>query len=499
MVALPGQKPYNFTREGGEPVTENTTYASIDFKSFYASVECVERGLDPLTARLVVADQSRTDKTICLAVSPALKALGIPGRPRLFEVVEKAREYKARTGRELTYTVAPPRMRLYMEYSARIYEKVYLKYIAPEDIHIYSVDEVFMDLTRYLKLYRTTAHALVRRILKDVLAESGITATAGIGTNLYLTKVAMDIVAKHQMADADGVRIAELDEMRYRELLWDHRPLTDFWWVGPGISRRLARHGCYTMGDVARRSLQNEEELYREFGIDAELLIDHAWGYEPCTMADIKAYQPSAHSMSVGQVLPCPYDFDKGRLIVQEMADQLSLDLVAKGLVTDSVTLCVGYDREGADQGGPQVLDWYGRPTPPPTHGSLPITDAGGARLFTASSKKLIAAILDIYDAIVAPTLTIRRFYVIFDHVLPKDQAVAREQRQMDLFTDPAVLERERSELDRECRIQQAMLDIRRRFGKNALLRGISYEEGATARVRNTQVGGHRAGEETAS
>ena len=480
-------------------MTENTTYAAIDFKSFYASVECVERGLDPLAARLVVADQSRTDKTICLAVSPALKALGIPGRPRLFEVVEKAREYKARTGRELTYIVAPPRMKLYMEYSARIYEKVYLKYIAPEDIHIYSVDEVFMDLTRYLKLYRTTAHALVRRILKDVLAESGITATAGIGANLYLTKIAMDIVAKHQPADADGVRIAELDEMRYRELLWEHRPLTDFWRVGRGISRRLAKHGCFTMGDIARRSLQNEEELYREFGIDAELLIDHAWGYEPCTMADIKAYQPAAHSMSVGQVLSCPYDFDKGRLIVQEMADQLSLDLVAKGLVTDSVTLAVGYDREGAEQGGPQVLDWYGRPVPPPTHGSLHITDAGGARLFTASSKKLIAAILAIYDAVVQPTLTIRRFYVIFDHVLPKGEAAAREQRQMDFFTDPAALEREREALDREARIQQAMLDIHRRFGKNALLRGISYEEGATARVRNTQVGGHRAGEETIS
>ena len=480
-------------------MAENTTYASIDFKSFYASVECVERGLDPLAARLVVADQSRTDKTICLAVSPALKALGIPGRPRLFEVVEKAREYKARTGQELTYIVAPPRMKLYMDYSARIYEKVYLKYIAPEDIHIYSVDEVFMDLTRYLKLYHTTAHALVRRILRDVLAESGITATAGIGTNLYLTKIAMDIVAKHQPAGADGVRIAELDERRYRELLWEHRPLTDFWRVGRGISRRLAKHGCYTMGDIARRSLQNEEELYREFGVDAELLIDHAWGYEPCTMADIKAYQPSAHSMSVGQVLPCPYDFDKGRLIVQEMADQLSLDLVAKGLVTDSVTLAVGYDREGAEQGGPQVLDWYGRPMPPPTHGSLRITDAGGARLFTASSKKLIAAILAIYDAIVAPTLTIRRFYVIFDHVLPKDEAAAREQRQMDLFTDPAVLEREQEALAKESRIQQAMLDIHRRFGKNALLRGISYEEGATARVRSTQVGGHRAGEETIS
>ena len=475
-------------------MAEDRVYAAIDLKSFYASVECVERELDPLTARLVVADASRTEKTICLAVSPALKALGLPGRCRLFEVVEKAREYKARTGRELDYIVAPPRMRLYMAYSARIYEKVYLKYVAPEDIHVYSVDEVFIDLTRYLKLYRAEPYALVRRMLRDVIAESGITATAGIGSNLYLAKIAMDIVAKRQQANEDGVRVAMLDEKRYRELLWEHRPLTDFWRVGRGIARRLARHGCFTMGDVVRRSLKNEEELYQEFGVDAELLIDHAWGYEPCTMADIKAFRPETHSISVGQVLPHAYDVRKGRLVVREMADQLALDLVEKGLVADSVTLAVGYDREGAEYGGPLAADPYGRPVPRPVNGSRAVTDAAGRRLHTSSSQKLTEAILAVYDEIVQPALTVRRFYVIFNHVLPREQA--NTERQLDFFTDPALLAQEEAALEKEERLQRARVEIHRKYGKNALLRGVSYQEGATARVRNTQVGGHAAGEE---
>ena len=468
-------------------------YAAIDFKSFYASVECVERGLDPLGANLVVADASRTEKTICLAVSPSLKAYGLAGRCRLFEVVEKAREIKALTGRELQYIVAPPRMKLYMAYSARIYEKVYLKYAAPEDIHVYSIDEVFIDLTRYLPLYRKTPHALVRQILQEIRQESGITATAGIGTNLYLAKVAMDVVAKHVQAGPDGERIAALNEASYRRLLWDHRPLTDFWRVGGGISRRLEKHGCFTMGDVARRSVKNEEELYREFGIDAELLIDHAWGWESCTMADIKAYRPESKSISVGQVLPCPYDHAKGRLIVHEMADQLALDLFAREMTADSVTLCVCFDTVQEGYRGDMERDFYGRMTPKPVSATLCLTDAGGARQHTSSGKKIIAAALRIYDAAVPPNLYVRRFYVILNNVLPREQA-EKSARQLDFFTDPAALAREAAEREKEARVQRAMVEIKDRFGKNAILKGISYAEGATARERNGQIGGHAAG-----
>ena len=482
--------------KGGSAVADASIYAAIDFKSFYASVECVERGLDPLTANLVVADASRTEKTICLAVSPNLKKYGLPGRCRLFEVEEKVREVKARTGEDIQYIVAPPRMKLYMACSTRIYEKVYLKYAAPEDIHVYSIDEVFIDLTRYLPLYRQLPYDLVRCILKDILRESGITATAGIGTNLYLAKVALDIMAKHARQGPWGERIAILDERQYRRLLWEHTPITDFWRVGRGISQRLQRHGCLTMGDVARKSLTNEEELYREFGIDAELLIDHAWGYESCTMADIKAYKPESNSISVGQVLPGPYDFEKGRLIVHEMADQLALDLFAKGLVTDSVTLSVGFDRQQADFHGETESDGYGRRVPKPVHAALRITDAGGAPQRTSSNKKIVNAALRIYDAIVPPTLYVRRFYVVLNNVLPREQARQAEARQMDLFTDPGLLERERADLEKEERIQRAMLKIKDKFGKNAILKGISYEEGATARERNSQVGGHAAGEE---
>ena len=468
-------------------------YAAIDFKSFYASVECVERGLDPLSANLVVADASRTEKTICLAVSPSLKAYGLAGRCRLFEVVEKAREVKALTGRDLQYIVAPPRMKLYMEYSARIYEKVYLKYAAPEDIHVYSIDEVFIDLTRYLPLYRKTPHALVRQILQEIRQESGITATAGIGTNLYLAKVAMDVVAKHVQAGPDGERIAALNEASYRRLLWDHRPLTDFWRVGGGISRRLEKHGCFTMGDVARRSVKNEEELYREFGIDAELLIDHAWGWESCTMADIKAYRPESKSISVGQVLPCPYDHEKGRLIVHEMADQLALDLFAREMTADSVTLCVCFDTVQEGYRGDMERDFYGRMAPKPVSATLCLTDAGGARQHTSSGKKIIAAALRIYDAAVPPNLYVRRFYVILNNVLPREQA-EKSARQLDFFTDPAALAREAAEREKEARVQRAMVEIKDRFGKNAILKGISYAEGATARERNGQIGGHAAG-----
>ena len=471
-------------------------YAAIDFKSFYASVECVERGLDPLTTNLVVADASRTEKTICLAVSPSLKKYGLPGRCRLFEVVEKAREIKAQTGQELQYIVAPPRMKLYMQYSTRIYEKVYLKYAAPEDIHVYSIDEVFIDLTPYLPVHRMLPYDLVRRILLDVLAESGITATAGIGTNLYLAKVAMDVVAKHVQMGIDGERIAILDERQYRRLLWEHRPLTDFWRVGRGITRRLEKHGCYTMGDIARKSLHNEEELFREFGVGAELLIDHAWGWEPCTMADIKAYRPDNSSLSVGQVLPGPYSFGKGRLIVHEMADQLALDLFAKGLATDSVTVAVGYDRAQPGYSGETEADYYGRAVPKPAHATVPITDAGGARMHTSSTRKIVEAALRAYDIAVQPSLYVRRFYVVLGNVLPRDRAEGAQPRQMDLFTDPAVLEREAADRQREEQLQQAMLRIKGKFGKNAILKGISYEEGATARERNNQVGGHSAGEE---
>ena len=477
-------------------MAEISVFAAIDFKSFYASVECIERGLDPLTTNLVVADASRTEKTICLAVSPSLKKYGLPGRCRLFEVVEKAREIKAQTGRELQYIVAPPRMKLYMAYSTRVYEKVYLKYAAPEDIHVYSIDEVFIDLTRYLPLYHMTPYNLVRQILLDVLEESGITATAGVGTNLYLAKVAMDIVAKHVQQGAKGERIAMLDEWQYRRLLWEHTPLTDFWRVGRGISRRLEKLGCLTMGDVTRKSLNDEEALYREFGIDAELLIDHAWGCESCTMADIKAYTPDSSSISVGQVLPGPYNFDKGRLIVHEMADSLALDLFAKGMVADSVTLSVCFDRMQADFHGETADDWYGRRVPKPVHATVHLTDAGGARIHTSSNKKIVDAALRIYDEIVPPALYVRRIYVVLDNVLPRDQARQAEARQMDFFTDPAVLERERAARQREEQLQRAMVAIKGKFGKNAILKGISYEEGATARERNNQVGGHAMGEE---
>lgn len=506
---------------------ENRVYIAIDLKSFYASVECRERRLDPLTTNLVVADESRTEKTICLSVSPAMKAYGVPGRPRLFEVVQKVREANARrrtaapgralTGsswdsnelnrfpeRSISYITAPPRMALYMEYSTRIYN-IYLKYIAPEDIHVYSIDEVFMDVTAYLGTYRLTARELAAKMMQDVLQATGITATAGIGSNLYLCKVAMDIVAKHIEPDQNGARIAELDEMTYRRLLWNHRPLTDFWRVGKGYARKLEEHGIFTMGDVARCSVgkpndyHNEELLYRLFGVNAELLIDHAWGWEPCAMADIKAYKPAANSIGSGQVLQCPYDSVKAKLIVREMTDLLVLNLVDKGLVTDQLVLTVGYDIENLTDPeirkryqGEIVTDRYGRKIPKHAHGTANLDRK------TSSTMLILDAVMDLYDRIIDHNLLVRRIYVTACHVTEESAASKQPAfEQLDLFTDYPALEQKKQEeeakLNREKQLQQAMLGIQKKYGKNAVLKGMNLEEGATARERNRQIGGHKA------
>jgi len=506
---------------------ENRVYIAIDLKSFYASVECRERRLDPLTTNLVVADESRTEKTICLSVSPAMKAYGVPGRPRLFEVVQKVREANARrrtaapgralTGsswdsnelnrfpeRSISYITAPPRMALYMEYSTRIYN-IYLKYIAPEDIHVYSIDEVFMDVTAYLGTYRLTARELAAKMMQDVLQATGITATAGIGSNLYLCKVAMDIVAKHIEPDQNGARIAELDEMTYRRLLWNHRPLTDFWRVGKGYARKLEEHGIFTMGDVARCSVgkpndyHNEELLYRLFGVNAELLIDHAWGWEPCAMADIKAYKPAANSIGSGQVLQCPYDSGKAKLIVREMTDLLVLNLVDKGLVTDQLVLTVGYDIENLTDPeirkryqGEIVTDRYGRKIPKHAHGTANLDRK------TSSTMLILDAVMDLYDRIIDHNLLVRRIYVTACHVT--EESAASEQpafEQLDLFTDYQALEQKKQEeeakLNREKQLQQAMLGIQKKYGKNAVLKGMNLEEGANTIRRNETIGGHKA------
>lgn len=506
---------------------EKHVYIAIDLKSFYASVECRERKLNPLATNLVVADAGRTEKTICLAVSPSLKAQGIPGRPRLFEVVQRVRDINAeRRGRtprgyftgkscdageleaspelELDYIVAPPRMALYMDYSTRIYN-VYLKYIAPEDIHVYSIDEVFMDVTQYLAAYQLEEEELASRIINDVLESTGITATAGIGTNLYLCKVAMDIVAKHVAPDETGARIAWLDEMRYRRMLWSHRPLTDFWRIGHGYAAKLEEHGMYTMGDVARCSLgkpneyYNEELLYRLFGVNAELLIDHAWGIEPCTIKEIKAYKPESKSISAGQVLHCPYDFKKARLILREMTDQLALDLVEKGLVTDQLVLNIGYDVESlADPEimrayqGEITMDSYGRRRPKHAHGTVNL------KCPTSSAKQIMEAVTELYDRIVHPRLLVRRVTVAANHVMD-EKSVEKEEsfEQLELFTDYEALQRERREeeaaLAKERKMQEAMLEVKKKYGKNAILKGMNLQEGATMRERNNQIGGHKA------
>lgn len=530
-------------------------YAAIDLKSYYSSIECADRHLDPLTTNLVVADASRTEKTICLAVSPALKAYGIPGRARLFEVVQRVREVNnarlheaIRLGKairvsedgpipnhqpeiadcssghggprpayafasasfdanalaadpslELSYIIAPPRMALYMDYSARIYG-IYLRYIAPEDIHVYSIDECFLDLTRYLDLYHMTARELTMTLIREILYETGITATGGIGTNLYLAKIAMDIEAKHVPADKDGVRIAELDERSYREKLWAHTPLTDFWRVGPGIARKLEQHQIFTMGDIARCSAADpqhpfsEQLLYRLFGKNAELLIDHAWGWEPCTIEEIKAYKPATNSITSGQVLHAPYPCEKGRLIVREMVELLALDLVDKGKVTDQIALYIGYDIEslsGQNQyRGEIVRDHYGRAVPKPAHGSINLGR------FSSSTRLIADKTLELYDQLVDPSLLIRRFNIAANH-LCREAEVVQTTEQLDLFAaldapadEPHVEETARRQ---ELQLQKAMLDIKKRFGKNAILKGMNLEEGGTTIERNAQVGGHKA------
>lgn len=486
------------------------TYQAIDLKSYYASAECAARHLDPLTTNLVVADASRTEKTICLAVSPSLKSYGIPGRARLFEVVQRVKEinngrlrdairnktavYKdgvpslaaasydatalaADPSLEVSYLVAPPRMAYYEKISRQIYG-IYLKYIAPEDIVVYSIDEVFIDATAYLTHYKMSAHDLAMTMIREVLYTTGITATAGIGTNLYLAKLAMDITAKHAAPDRDGVRIAELDEESFRYLLWDHKPLTDFWQTGPGTVRRLEKHGIHTMGELARASIHFPEILYKEFGIDAEILIDHAWGLEPCGMKEINAYRPETNSLSEGQVLSCPYPYDRARIIVQEMTDSLVFQLTDKGLVTDSLTLDIGYDRENCDKGiyhGPVHIDHYGRTVPKGAHGSTRLDNP------TNLSSQLKAATTELFDRIANRNLTVRRITIAANRVV-KDQGIL----QVDLFTDTSKLEREKS-------LQVTMLGIKKKFGKNAVLKGTNYLEGATMRERNGQIGGHKA------
>ena len=469
------------------------TYIAIDLKSFYASVECVDRGLDPLTTNLVVADESRTDKTICLAVTPSLKEYGIGGRARLFEVRQKARG--------VDFIIAKPQMAHYMEVSSKIYS-IYLKYIAPEDIHVYSIDEVFMDVTAYLGTYKTTAHELAMKMIRDVLSQTGITATAGIGTNMYLCKVAMDIVAKKMPADKDGVRIAELDEMSYRRQLWDYRPITKFWRVGQGIAQKLACYGIDTMGKLARMSVQNEDLLYDLFGVNAELLIDHAWGWEPCTMDAVKAYRPETNSFSSGQVLQEPYDFEKGRVVIREMAESMALDLVSKQLVTDQLVLTIGYDAESltrpeirAKYNGPITINHYGKPVPKHAHGTFNFKKP------TSSSRLIMDGAAELFDRHVNPDLLIRRLNLTTNHV--KDEATVNAQvsavkyEQLDLFTDYEALDKQRKEekarLEKERRMQEAQLKIKQRFGKNAILRGLNFKEGATAKERNKQIGGHKA------
>lgn len=498
------------------------TYIAIDLKSFYASVECRDRGLDPLDTNLVVADESRTDKTICLAVTPTLKSFDIPGRARLFEVKQRVQEVNADRkrnlrGREfagsshfyselskdpslaLDFIIAPPRMAYYMEYSTRIYE-IYMKYVAPEDIIVYSIDEVFMDVTDYLQTYRMSPRDLAMKMILEVLETTGITATAGIGTNLYLCKVAMDVMAKHIPSDENGVRIAFLDEMTYRRELWSHRPITDFWRVGRGYAKKLETYGIYTMGDVARCSEQNEELLYRLFGKNAELLIDHAWGWEPCTVEAVKAYRPESSSLGSGQVLQCPYDAEKAKLVVREMADALSLDLVEKRLVTDQIVITVGYDIENLTDPerrkkyrGEVVTDRYGRQIPKHAHGTENLES------FTSSTQKMVEAACVLYDRIVDKNLLIRRMNITANNIVEEKAAQQKNNsyQQLDLFTDYAAEEEQEKQealrLDRERKLQEATITIKKKFGKNAILKGMSLQEGATAKNRNEQIGGHKA------
>ncbi len=503
------------------------SYIAIDLKSFYASVECIERGLDPMTTNLVVADESRTEKTICLAVSPSLKSYGISGRARLFEVVQRVKQVNedrrrmAPGGRfsgesfhdpdlknspelALSYIAAPPRMAHYIKHSTEIYN-IYLKYVAPEDIHVYSIDEVFIDAANYLDLYKVSTYEFAKKIILDILHTTGITATAGIGSNLYLCKIAMDIMAKRTTPDKDGTLIAVLDEMSYRRELWDHKPLTDFWRVGRGYAKKLQEHGMFTMGDVARcsagtpKDYHNEELLYKLFGINAELLIDHAWGWEPCTLADIKAFKPRNNSIGSGQVLHCPYDSPKARIVAHEMTDQLVLDLVEKKLVTDQMVLTVGYDIENLSKPeirnrykGPVTTDHYGRKIPKHAHGTINLDRQ------TSSSMLITEAVLGLFDRIVDPGLLIRRLYVTANNVIDERRmATAASYEQLDLFTDYESKQSKEKELsaalDKEKKIQEAILELKKRYGKNAVLKGLNFEDGATTIERNDQIGGHKS------
>ena len=507
---------------------KQNSYIAIDLKSFYASVECVSRGLDPMTTNLVVADESRTAKTICLAVSPALKSYGIPGRPRLFEVIQRVQQVNEKRKRDahiaaftessfdnhilhsspataVDYIIAKPRMAKYVQVSTEIYQ-VYLKYISPDDIHTYSIDEVFIDATPYLRTYGMTARELAMTMIRDVLATTGITATAGIGTNLYLCKIAMDIVAKHKEPDSDGVRIAELNEQSYREQLWSHRPLTDFWRIGKGYAKKLEAHGLYTMGDIARCSigkpnnLYNEDLLYNMFGVNAELLIDHAWGWEPCTIKEIKAYQPQSNSISSGQVLKSPHEFKDARLIAWEMADSMSLDLVEKKAVTDQLVFTIGYDRKNLSDPdrkknyhGQITKDNYGRPVPKHAHGTINL------ETHTSSTKLITKAAMELFDRIVDRNLLIRRITLAANHVLD-ERDIKKEKpvpEQLSLFINYEELERQEkekeAELAKERKIQDALVNIKKRYGKNAVLKGPNLQEGATTKERNAQIGGHKA------
>lgn len=491
------------------------TYLAIDLKSFYASVECKERDLDPLNTNLVVADDSRTDKTICLAVSPSLKAFGIPGRPRLFEVKQKIKEINTKRlyespdfcfhggsifadelqdpTFEVNYITAPPRMALYIEYSARIYD-IYVQYFAPEDIHVYSIDEVFIDCTGYLNIYGMNAHDLARKVIQEVLDTTGITATVGIGTNLYLSKVAMDIVAKHIPADQDGVRIASLDEISYRQQLWEHQPLTDFWRVGKGYARKLTKHGLYTMGDIALCSLTNEDFLFQIFGKNAELLIDHAWGHEPCTIQDIKSYRPEAKSLGSGQVLHRPYTFLEAQTVLWEMADNLSLDLVDKQLVTKKITITIGYDIENLIQPelskqytGPIKIDAYGRKIPEHAHGTIHLDTP------SSSGEKICNACQQLYQRIVDPHLLIRRIQITVHDLCHASTKTNPTYKQVSLFEDVNRLEKQEKKLQDEKKIQETLIKIKKKYGKNAILKGTNLKTEATQVDRNNQIGGHKA------
>ena len=490
-------------------------YVAIDLKSFYASVECVERGFDPLTTNLVVADESRTEKTICLAVSPSLKAYGISGRARLFEVVQKVKEIniqrlssipghkfigdsfydddvKNNPNIALNYYVATPRMAYYMKYSSKIYE-IYLKYVSKDDIHVYSIDEVFIDVTNYLNTYKMTAHELAMTMIQDILKTTGITATCGIGTNMYLAKIAMDVVAKRIPVDKDGVRIAELDEMSYRKELWNHTPLTDFWRIGKGISKKLMDNGMYTQGDIARMSINNEDKLYKIFGINAELIIDHAWGYEPTTIKEIKSYTPIGKSISSGQVLKEPYPYEKAKLIIKEMTDLLSLDLVDKKVVTDQIVLTVGYDIASMkDYDGEITSDPYGRIIPKMAHGSINIGE------YTNATFLMLKKTLELFDSIVDRKLSIRRMYVVANHIInEKDVDAKPKDQQLDLFSDYKEVEKKeqlkKKALIRERKMQEAIIKIHKKYGKNAALKMNNLEEGATTIERNGSIGGHKA------